>query len=146
MNWACSTQKHGTPSCSLSSLPFAEGCLCSALFYFTFKASIESGDSKKSLKSKSQIRGMDGGEDWCLCWTVPYSLVFWNSPMQCLQRHFSAWFKLVLEHRIQMGKARALADWKCQLKALRAWRNYTWTQKVQQETQQLEDHLQDQNR
>lgn len=58
MNWACFTQKHGTPWCSLSSLPFAEGCLCSALFYFTFKTSIESGDSKKSLKSKSQIRGM----------------------------------------------------------------------------------------
>eukprot|EP00075_Anas_platyrhynchos_P002079 XP_005020431.3 coiled-coil domain-containing protein 191 isoform X1 [Anas platyrhynchos] len=69
-----------------------------------------------------------------------------TNKQRCLQRHFSAWFKLVLEHRIQMGKARALADWKCQLKALRAWRNYTWTQKVQQETQQLEDHLQDQNR
>uniref|UniRef100_A0A8B9SQD1 Coiled-coil domain containing 191 n=1 Tax=Anas platyrhynchos TaxID=8839 RepID=A0A8B9SQD1_ANAPL len=60
-----------------------------------------------------------------------------TNKQRCLQRHFSAWFKLVLEHRIQMGKARALADWKCQLKALRAWRNYTWTQKVQQETQSL---------
>ncbi|KAM6319741.1 coiled-coil domain-containing protein 191 [Podargus strigoides] len=65
---------------------------------------------------------------------------------RCMQRHFSAWLKVVLEHRIKMGKARALADWKCQLKALRAWRNYTWAQKVEQERQQLEVHLQDQNR
>lgn len=66
--------------------------------------------------------------------------------MQCMQRHFSAWLKVTLEHRIKMGKAKALADWKCQLKALRAWRNYTWAQKVVQEAQQLQVHLQDQNR
>ncbi|NWR85991.1 CC191 protein, partial [Furnarius figulus] len=69
-----------------------------------------------------------------------------TSKQRCLQRHFSAWLKVVLEHRIKMGKAIALADWRCQLKALRAWRNYTWAQKVKQETQQLEVHLQDQNR
>ncbi|NXQ50813.1 CC191 protein, partial [Catharus fuscescens] len=69
-----------------------------------------------------------------------------SSKQRCLQRHFSAWLKVILEHRIKMGKARALADWRCQLKALRAWRNYTWAQKVEQETQQLEVHLQDQNR
>ncbi|KFP04384.1 Coiled-coil domain-containing protein KIAA1407, partial [Calypte anna] len=65
---------------------------------------------------------------------------------RCIQRHFSAWLKVILEHRIKMGKARALADWKCQMKALRAWRNYTWAQKVEKETRQLEIHLQDQNR
>ncbi|KFV50809.1 Coiled-coil domain-containing protein KIAA1407, partial [Tyto alba] len=69
-----------------------------------------------------------------------------TNKQRCMQRHFSAWLKVILEHRIKMGKARALADWKCQLKALRAWRNYTWAQKVEQETQQLEVHLQDQNR
>uniref|UniRef100_A0A8D0KQI7 Coiled-coil domain containing 191 n=1 Tax=Strix occidentalis caurina TaxID=311401 RepID=A0A8D0KQI7_STROC len=69
-----------------------------------------------------------------------------SNKQRCMQRHFSAWLKVVLKHRIKMGKARALADWKCQLKALRAWRNYTWAQKVEQETQQLEVHLQDQNR
>ncbi|XP_071416692.1 coiled-coil domain-containing protein 191 isoform X1 [Pithys albifrons albifrons] len=69
-----------------------------------------------------------------------------TSKQRCMQRHFSAWLKVVLEHRIKMGKARAFADWRCQLKALRAWRNYTWAQKVEQETQQLEIHLQDQNR
>uniref|UniRef100_A0A8C3PMI8 Coiled-coil domain containing 191 n=1 Tax=Calidris pygmaea TaxID=425635 RepID=A0A8C3PMI8_9CHAR len=65
---------------------------------------------------------------------------------RCMRRHFSAWLKVILEHRIKMRKARALDDWKCQLKALRAWRNYAWAQKVEQETQQLEVHLQDQNR
>ncbi|XP_016158312.1 PREDICTED: coiled-coil domain-containing protein 191 [Ficedula albicollis] len=69
-----------------------------------------------------------------------------TSKQRCLQQHFSAWLKVILEHRIKMGKAKALADWRCQLKALRAWRNYTWAQKVEQETQQLEVHLQDQNR
>ncbi|KAM6291872.1 coiled-coil domain-containing protein 191 [Porphyrio hochstetteri] len=65
---------------------------------------------------------------------------------RCMQRHFSAWLKVILEHRIKTEKARVLADWKCQLKALRAWRNYTWAQKVEQEAQRLEVHLQDQNR
>ncbi|NXM61759.1 CC191 protein, partial [Illadopsis cleaveri] len=69
-----------------------------------------------------------------------------TSKQRCLQRHFSAWLKVILEQRIKMGKARALADWRCQLKALQAWRNYTWAHKVEQETQQLEVHLQDQNR
>ncbi|NWR30446.1 CC191 protein, partial [Tachuris rubrigastra] len=69
-----------------------------------------------------------------------------TSKQRCLQQHFSAWLKVILEQRIKMGKARALADWRCQLKALRAWRNYTWAQKVEQETQQLEVHLQNQNR
>uniref|UniRef100_A0A663LKA1 Coiled-coil domain containing 191 n=1 Tax=Athene cunicularia TaxID=194338 RepID=A0A663LKA1_ATHCN len=69
-----------------------------------------------------------------------------TNKQRCMQRHFSAWLKVILEHRIKMGKARALADWKCQLKALRAWRNYAWAQKVEQETQQFEVHLQDQNR
>ncbi|XP_054243136.1 coiled-coil domain-containing protein 191 [Indicator indicator] len=65
---------------------------------------------------------------------------------RCMQRHFSAWLKVTLQHRIKMGKAKALADWKCKLRALRAWRNYTWAQKLEQETQELEVHLQDQNR
>ncbi|NXM28377.1 CC191 protein, partial [Oxyruncus cristatus] len=69
-----------------------------------------------------------------------------TSKQRCLQRHFSAWLKVILDQRIKMGKARALADWRCQLKALRAWRNYTWARKVEQETQRLEAHLQDQNR
>ncbi|KAM9169648.1 coiled-coil domain-containing protein 191 isoform 1-T1 [Pangshura tecta] len=70
----------------------------------------------------------------------------YSENQRCLQQHFSAWYKFILDHRIKMGKARALADWKCQLKALRAWRDYTWAQKLEQETEQLETHLRDQNR
>ncbi|XP_030388996.1 coiled-coil domain-containing protein 191 isoform X3 [Gopherus evgoodei] len=70
----------------------------------------------------------------------------YSENQRCLQQHFSAWYKFILDHRIKMGKARALADWKCQLKALRAWRDYTWVQKLEQETEQLETHLRDQNR
>ncbi|NXH15299.1 CC191 protein, partial [Bucco capensis] len=69
-----------------------------------------------------------------------------TNKQRCMQQHFSAWLKVILEHRIKMEKARALADWKCKRKALRAWRNYTWAQKVEQETKELEVHLQDQNR
>ncbi|XP_033002439.1 coiled-coil domain-containing protein 191 [Lacerta agilis] len=65
---------------------------------------------------------------------------------KCLRKYFSAWYKLILDLRIKMGKARALADWKCQLKTLRAWRDYTWSQKLEQETKKLEIHLRKQNR
>uniref|UniRef100_A0A8C2U3A8 Coiled-coil domain containing 191 n=1 Tax=Coturnix japonica TaxID=93934 RepID=A0A8C2U3A8_COTJA len=105
----------------------------------------EVGILKRILKAKSD-KGNDG-KNWHLYRSISCSLFsFLNSPMQCMQRHFSAWFRLILEHRIEMEKARVLADWKCQQKVLRAWRNYTWAQKVEQETQRLEVHLQDQNR
>ncbi|XP_060090629.1 coiled-coil domain-containing protein 191 isoform X2 [Heteronotia binoei] len=65
---------------------------------------------------------------------------------KCLQRYFSAWHKLILDLKIKLGKAQALADWKCQLKILRAWRDYTWSQKMEQETQKMESQLRDQNR
>ncbi|KAL8190863.1 UNVERIFIED_CONTAM: hypothetical protein K2H54_062943, partial [Gekko kuhli] len=65
---------------------------------------------------------------------------------KCLQRYFSAWYKLILDLKIKLGKARALADWKCQQKALRAWRDYTWSQKMEQEAQEMESQLRDQNR
>uniref|UniRef100_A0A8D2LU56 Coiled-coil domain containing 191 n=1 Tax=Varanus komodoensis TaxID=61221 RepID=A0A8D2LU56_VARKO len=61
-------------------------------------------------------------------------------------KYFSAWYKLILDLRIKMGKARALADWKCQLKTLRAWRDYTWSRKLEQEMQRNENQLWDQNR
>ncbi|XP_077783281.1 coiled-coil domain-containing protein 191 isoform X2 [Podarcis muralis] len=65
---------------------------------------------------------------------------------KCLRKYFSAWYKLILDLRIKMGKARALADWKCQLKTLRAWRDYTRSQKLEQETKKLENQLRNQNR
>ncbi|XP_029433589.1 coiled-coil domain-containing protein 191 [Rhinatrema bivittatum] len=65
---------------------------------------------------------------------------------KCLQQHFSAWYKMILERRIKTGKARALADWKCQLQAFRAWRDHAWAKKMERETQKLEMDLKEQNR
>ncbi|XP_026537524.1 coiled-coil domain-containing protein 191 isoform X1 [Notechis scutatus] len=69
-----------------------------------------------------------------------------TADQKCLRKYFSAWYKFILDLRIKMGKARALADWKCQLKILRAWRDYSWTHKLKKETQKMENQLRDQNR
>nr|XP_014337136.1 PREDICTED: coiled-coil domain-containing protein KIAA1407 homolog [Bos mutus] len=65
---------------------------------------------------------------------------------QCQKRYFSAWHKLILDHRIKLGKAGTLSDWKLQLKVLRAWRDYTRSQKLGRETQAIEDYLREENR
>ncbi|XP_045396197.1 coiled-coil domain-containing protein 191 isoform X1 [Lemur catta] len=65
---------------------------------------------------------------------------------QCQKRYFSAWHKLILDHRMKLGKAGTLSDWKIQLKVLRAWRDYTRSQKLQRETQALEQDLREENR
>ncbi|KAM4888296.1 coiled-coil domain-containing protein 191 [Thomomys bottae] len=65
---------------------------------------------------------------------------------QCQKRYFSAWHKLILDHRIQLGKAGTLSNWKLQLKVLRAWRDHTRSRKLEQETQALENHLREENR
>uniref|UniRef100_F6UP83 Coiled-coil domain containing 191 n=1 Tax=Ornithorhynchus anatinus TaxID=9258 RepID=F6UP83_ORNAN len=69
-----------------------------------------------------------------------------NADRKPLRQHFSAWFQLVRDRRIQMGKAGALADWRCRLRALRAWRDYAWAQRLQRETRNLENLLREQNR
>ncbi|XP_020862810.1 coiled-coil domain-containing protein 191 [Phascolarctos cinereus] len=65
---------------------------------------------------------------------------------QCLQKYFSAWKKMVFEHKLKMKKAEALADWKCQIKFLQAWRIYTRIQKLAQETQAMEASVKEQVR
>ncbi|XP_045363121.1 coiled-coil domain-containing protein 191 isoform X1 [Camelus bactrianus] len=64
---------------------------------------------------------------------------------QCQKRYFSAWHKLILDHRIKLGKAGTLSDWKFQLKVLRAWRDYTRSQKLGRETQAMENDLREEN-
>nr|XP_008521425.1 PREDICTED: coiled-coil domain-containing protein KIAA1407 homolog isoform X1 [Equus przewalskii] len=64
---------------------------------------------------------------------------------QCQKRYFSAWHKLILDHRIKLGKAGTLSDWKFQLKVLRAWRDYTRSQKLERETQAMENDLREEN-
>uniref|UniRef100_A0A8C3YKZ9 Coiled-coil domain containing 191 n=1 Tax=Catagonus wagneri TaxID=51154 RepID=A0A8C3YKZ9_9CETA len=65
---------------------------------------------------------------------------------ECQKRYFSAWHKLILDHRIKLGKAGTLSDWKFQLKVLRAWRDYTRSQKLERETQAMENELREENR
>ncbi|KAM6161833.1 coiled-coil domain-containing protein 191 [Erethizon dorsatum] len=65
---------------------------------------------------------------------------------QCQKRYFSAWHKLIVDHRIELGKAGTLSDWKLQLKVLRAWRDYTRSQKLERATQALENDLREENR
>lgn len=65
---------------------------------------------------------------------------------QCQKRYFSAWHKLILDHRIKLGKAGSLSDWKFQLKVLRAWRDYTRSQRLERETQAMENELREENR
>ncbi|XP_004475672.2 coiled-coil domain-containing protein 191 isoform X2 [Dasypus novemcinctus] len=65
---------------------------------------------------------------------------------QCQKRYFSAWHKLILDHRIELGKAGTLSNWKFQLKVLRAWRDYTRSQKLERETQAMEYDLREENR
>uniref|UniRef100_A0A8C2VMR1 Coiled-coil domain containing 191 n=1 Tax=Chinchilla lanigera TaxID=34839 RepID=A0A8C2VMR1_CHILA len=65
---------------------------------------------------------------------------------QCQKRYFSAWHKLIVDHRIKLGKAGTLSNWKLQLKVLRAWRDYTRSQKLEQATQALENDLREENR
>ncbi|XP_053774343.1 coiled-coil domain-containing protein 191 isoform X2 [Desmodus rotundus] len=54
--------------------------------------------------------------------------------------------QLLLDHRIELGKAGTLSDWKFQLKVLRAWRDYTRSQKLQRETKAMENDLREENR
>lgn len=65
---------------------------------------------------------------------------------QCLQRHFSGWYSVVLDRRLRLGKVTALCDWKRQLRAWRAWRAVLWAGKHQREVTRTEEDLRAQNR
>lgn len=40
------------------------------------------------------------------------------------QRYFSAWYSVVASQRIKIGKAKAMSDWRCKLRAWNAWQAY----------------------
>ncbi|CAH1797480.1 unnamed protein product [Owenia fusiformis] len=56
--------------------------------------------------------------------------------LKMLQRHFSAWYQLLLDRRLKIGKARAMADWKCLLRAWNAWKSYSRSKRFERESQQ----------
>lgn len=47
-----------------------------------------------------------------------------SNNLRTVQRHFSAWYSVVASQRIKVGKARAMSDWRCKLRAWNAWRAY----------------------
>ncbi|XP_055784439.1 coiled-coil domain-containing protein 191-like [Salvelinus fontinalis] len=66
--------------------------------------------------------------------------------LKCLQRHFSGWYSVLLERRLQMGKAAALCDWRRQLRAWRDWRALVWAGREQREAERTEEELRTQKR
>ncbi|XP_061831473.1 coiled-coil domain-containing protein 191 isoform X2 [Nerophis lumbriciformis] len=66
--------------------------------------------------------------------------------LKCQRQHFSRWYSLVLERRLRAGKAKALCDWRWQLRAWRGWRAVAWTQRNQREALRAEEALRTENR
>ena len=66
--------------------------------------------------------------------------------LQILHKHFSAWYNVVLERRLKMGKARAMSDWKLLLRAWNAWRSYVRGQKLERESRRAEQDVIDTHR
>lgn len=52
----------------------------------------------------------------------------------------------MLDRRLRMGKAKALYDWKRQLKAWRAWRAVVWAERKQREVARTEEALRTESR
>ncbi|KAL4235902.1 hypothetical protein ACF0H5_004292 [Mactra antiquata] len=60
--------------------------------------------------------------------------------LKIMHRHFSAWYNLVLDRRLKMGKARAMYDWKLMLRGWNAWRSYIRSKRLDREAlQQQQD-------
>lgn len=66
--------------------------------------------------------------------------------LKCIHRHFSAWYSVVLERRVRMGKAAALCDWRRQLRAWRAWRALVWARREEREAERTEEELRQEHR
>jgi len=47
-----------------------------------------------------------------------------SNNLRLVQRCFSAWYSVVASQRIKVGKARAMSDWRCKLRAWNAWQAY----------------------
>ncbi|XP_067234563.1 coiled-coil domain-containing protein 191 isoform X2 [Chanodichthys erythropterus] len=65
---------------------------------------------------------------------------------QCIHRHFTAWYSVIMERRVRMGKAAALCDWRRQLRAWRAWRALVWAKREEKEAERTEEELRQEHR
>uniref|UniRef100_A0A3B4BL51 Uncharacterized protein n=1 Tax=Periophthalmus magnuspinnatus TaxID=409849 RepID=A0A3B4BL51_9GOBI len=68
------------------------------------------------------------------------------SSLICLQRHFTAWFSVVLSQRIRMGKAKTVCEWRRKLRVWRAWRAQVLLKQQLREVEKTEEELRVENR
>ncbi|XP_071959116.1 uncharacterized protein [Antedon mediterranea] len=66
--------------------------------------------------------------------------------LKILKQHFSAWYKLTLNNRLKIGKARAVADWRCMLRAWNAWRSYVYAATAERDLKETEWHVKESQR
>ncbi|XP_064650515.1 coiled-coil domain-containing protein 191-like [Lineus longissimus] len=66
---------------------------------------------------------------------------FSSKNFKLLQKYFSAWYDVVLERRLQMGKARAMADWRCLLRAWNGWKMYARGRRLDREAREHEEDM-----
>ncbi|XP_016121403.1 coiled-coil domain-containing protein 191-like, partial [Sinocyclocheilus grahami] len=66
--------------------------------------------------------------------------------LQCMHRHFTTWYSVILERRVRMGKAAALCDWRRQLRAWRSWRALVWARREKKEAERTEEELRQEHR
>ena len=62
--------------------------------------------------------------------------IFTNSKLnqfKLTQKIFSTWYGLILDNRIKMGKAQAMADWRLSYKVFNSWKRISVTEKVKKE-------------
>ncbi|PIK57212.1 putative coiled-coil domain-containing protein [Apostichopus japonicus] len=70
----------------------------------------------------------------------------WNTFQNFKHRHFQAWYELVLDRRMKMGKARALSDWRCLLRSWNAWRAYHRACQAERESKEAEIFVKESHR
>ena len=62
--------------------------------------------------------------------------IFTNSKLnqfKLTQKIFSTWYGLILDNRIKMGKAQAMADWRLSYKVFNSWKRISVTEKVKKD-------------
>ncbi|KAG7487275.1 hypothetical protein MATL_G00021510 [Megalops atlanticus] len=98
-----------------------------------------------TLTGTQQLEELQARERLCKLQEIKARVHLLNN-LRCVQRCFSGWSCVVLERRVQMGKAAALCDWRRQLRAWRAWRSVVWANRAQREAERTEEELRAENR
>ncbi|XP_029004058.1 coiled-coil domain-containing protein 191 isoform X2 [Betta splendens] len=104
------------------------------------QGAVRSLQSAPALLGKPQQRDTDGYKGQKIQAKVQIN------NLKCVQRHFSAWYSVLLDRRMRIGKAMALCDWRRQLRAWRAWRAVAWAAQKQREVASVAEALRAENR